>query len=180
MIRRIGVLGGPGIGKSTSASMIYSSLSTQRVKVELVREYAKPWAYEGRKLTKFDQVCILGQQMRNEEILLRNGVDIVVTDGPIPLTTVYARLSGIKSADSFRNLIKEFEAEYPSIYVFLNRNDSIFKEEGRFQNLEQSKEIDSMIVEEMEMLGLEYSKFEFNDWNGIVKFLCEKLNAGVA
>lgn len=46
--RVITLWGGPGSGKSTMAAEIYARLKRQLCNVEMVREYVKGWAWEGR------------------------------------------------------------------------------------------------------------------------------------
>ena len=62
-IRRIGLFGGPGTGKSTLSAMAYSKLKTMGINVELVQEYVKSWAYEKRMVSSFDQLYLLAEHM---------------------------------------------------------------------------------------------------------------------
>ena len=78
----INLYGGPGTGKSTSAAYFYYLLKAQGKNVELVREYVKDWAWEGRKISTYDQIYFLGKQVRRESMLYGK-VDWIVTDSPI-------------------------------------------------------------------------------------------------
>ena len=54
MTQIISLHSGPGTGKSTSAAQLFAELKQRHCSVELVREYVKKWAWEGRKISGFD------------------------------------------------------------------------------------------------------------------------------
>jgi tRNA uridine 5-carbamoylmethylation protein Kti12 len=78
----INLYGGPGTGKSTSAAYLYYILKAEGHNVELVREYVKDWAWEGRQISTYDQIYFLGKQVRRES-LLYGKVDWIITDSPV-------------------------------------------------------------------------------------------------
>lgn len=80
--------GAPSSGKSVAASKLFYELKMQHKNVELVTEHAKEWAWEQRKITKYDQLYIVSQQI-NRETRLFNKVDYIVTDSPAPLGCFY-------------------------------------------------------------------------------------------
>ena len=51
----INLYGGPGAGKSTSASDLFVILKERGVNAELAREYVKRWAWERRGISPYDQ-----------------------------------------------------------------------------------------------------------------------------
>lgn len=85
----ISLYGGPGAGKSTSAAYMYYVLKAAGENVELVREYVKDWAWEGRKIDTYDQIYFLGKQVRKESMLFGK-VKWLVTDSPIFMNYYYA------------------------------------------------------------------------------------------
>jgi len=60
MTRVINLLGGPGVGKSTAAAKLFAKYKDEGKSVELVREYVKDWAWEGRKNTAWTILMNLG------------------------------------------------------------------------------------------------------------------------
>ena len=86
--RVICLYGGPGTGKSTTAAHLFALLKQSGVNAELVCEYVKEWAWEGRKILDGDQYYFLAKQSRRERIRFRN-VDVLVTDSPVWLSAVY-------------------------------------------------------------------------------------------
>jgi hypothetical protein len=56
--------------------------------VELVREVAKEWAWENRQIGPFEQIAIIGEQIKKESSLFSK-VDYVITDSPVLLGAFY-------------------------------------------------------------------------------------------
>jgi nicotinamide riboside kinase len=84
----IGLLGGPGCGKSTLAAALYANLKQQGLTVELVREYAKNWAWRGEAVRIWDEPYLFTKQLRAESTLYGK-VDYIVTDRPLGMSIVY-------------------------------------------------------------------------------------------
>lgn len=87
----IEVFGGPSSGKSTEAADIYAALKRKHVDAELSREVAKRWVWEGRSVGSFDELYILGAQIREEARLLGQA-EVIVTDRPVLMSSVYSHL----------------------------------------------------------------------------------------
>jgi len=88
MTTLINFIAGPGVGKSTKAAELYAKMKELGYSVELVREVAKEWAWEKRKINEFDQVYLAGQQIRKESMLFGK-VDYIITDSPVLLAGFY-------------------------------------------------------------------------------------------
>jgi len=171
MIRRINLFGGPGSGKSTTAARLFASLKADMMRIELVREYVKNWAYEDRKITGFDQLYLFAKQLRMEDILLRNGVDLIVTDSPLSLSTCFAERYGHKGMEGLREIAKDFERHYPSLNIFVLRNDKPYVKLGRYETYEQAKELDKIITDHMMDNQLTFVKKNFDDYSDIYKYV---------
>jgi nicotinamide riboside kinase len=144
MFRRINLLSGPGVGKSTMAARIYSALKIKGRDIELVREHVKNWVYEERAPKSFDQVFLFGAQMRAEDIVLRSGVEILVTDSPLFLSICYAEAYETPGWRHLLPLCDEFEGAYPSVDIFLERR-SPYEPKGRFQDEGKAMKMDDLI-----------------------------------
>jgi ABC-type oligopeptide transport system ATPase subunit len=96
----INLWGGPGCGKSTTATGLFSLMKMRGHKVELVTEYAKELTYDNNwdMLTK--QELIFPEQYRRQKRLAEQ-VDYVITDSPLPLNIIYAR-EDLKKDDQFK------------------------------------------------------------------------------
>lgn len=143
----INLYGGPGAGKSTSAAYVYYLLKSAGQSAELVREYVKDWAYEGRKFNTYDQIYFLGKQVRHESMLLGK-VDWLVTDCPIFMNVYYAsKYTTPILAEGVRSATMAFYQQtrddgHRHVNILLKRSHS-YVSEGRYQDEAGAKEIDS-------------------------------------
>jgi deoxyadenosine/deoxycytidine kinase len=152
----INLYGGPGAGKSTSAAYFYYLLKTQHVNVELVREYVKDWAWEGRNISTYDQIYFLGKQVRRESMLYGK-VDYIVTDSPVFMNLYYAQryctptlAEGVR-ASTLAFYRQAAEDGHKHIHILLNRNKP-YLSEGRYQTEQEAKEIDGGIKQVLQGL----------------------------
>lgn len=173
MIRRICLFGGPGVGKSTSAAWLYSQLKMRHYQAEFVQEYVKTLAYEGRVPEGADQIWLLGKQTRREDVLLRNGVDVVVTDSPVLMSTCYAKKYGSMGWQHLMALSDEFDKVYKPLNIFLDRMGKSYDQNGRYQDEEQAKELDGMILAEASKRGCHV--MPYNNVEGILALILEQV-----
>lgn len=168
-VRRINLFGGPGVGKSTIAAEVYAELKRQGRKVELVCEFVKQWAYEGRSVGTFDQVFVFGEQIRNESLVLGcGGQELLVTDSPIFLVVCYARKHGLEEWAGLADIAWEFERAYPSFNVILKRQDSIpYDASGRYESVDQAVVMDELIFASLKMWGLDFVLVNVDDVEGV-------------
>ena len=143
-IRRINLFGGPGCGKSVTAARLFGELSADGFECEHVQEYVKDWAYQGIVPTSFDQVYLLGQQMRREDILLRYR-PLIITDSPILSGAVYARISRCPAWKEIVAIANRFEEKYPSLNIILDRDGVDYVRQGRYQSRVEALTIDQAI-----------------------------------
>jgi hypothetical protein len=140
---RINLYGGPGSGKSTTAAWLFSELKLHGFSVELVNEFCKSWAYQGRKIKRFDQIYLFGKQHQAEYKCLTNGVKHIVTDSPLILPCIYGeKYCGKEISVPLEMLVKEYDKEFPCYNIFLDRGEKKYIQEGRYESLEQAQEID--------------------------------------
>jgi nicotinamide riboside kinase len=144
MIRRINLLGGPGSGKTALAAKLFGELAAEGHEVEHVGEYIKKWAYQGRHPISFDQLYIFAQQLHQEDVKLQH-VKHIITDSPILLPAVYAKQYGFKGWERLLGFIEDFESEFPSLNIILDRTGIKYVDKGRYQTLETAIEIDGLI-----------------------------------
>lgn len=146
----LNLYGGPGTGKSTSAAYIFSRLKQQGINAELVREYVKDWAWESRKIGDFDQIYLLGKQMRKETILY-DKVDVIVTDSPLYLAAFYAdkfapKLIAEATLESVTRVVRHAQnIGHEYIHYFLERTKT-YNPAGRYQTEDEAKNLDADIM----------------------------------
>lgn len=162
MTKIINLYGGPGTGKSTSAAYIYWALKHADINAELVREYVKNWAWEDRKISKYDQMYFLGKQSRAESMLYGK-VDYVVTDSPVLLSAYYANHYKSLVSDGVLEAVKGYYAQaaqdgHKHLHAFLNRTKP-YQQAGRWQSEGDAKAIDLGIMATLDGLHIPYTIF---------------------
>lgn len=144
-IRRINLFGGPGCGKSTTAYALTAYLKQNGVNADLCTEYVKEWVYLNRPVQGFDQVYLFAKQLHKEDVLLRGGVDVIVTDSPLFMNYGYGVLQKRDGHSPLIEIEQEFEAQYPSVDILLERGNLPYEGSGRFENKDQALETDKYI-----------------------------------
>lgn len=144
----INLLGGSGLGKSTTAALLFGELKLRGIEAELVQEYAKEWAWMGRKIKPEDQTEISDEQF-NRESRLYGKVDFLVTDSPLILGAVYQKYySGDDPIfDTILTRIKNAEQEGVRYMNFLLTRNKKFNPKGRFETEDQAREVDNYLKE---------------------------------
>jgi len=171
---RVNFFGGPCAGKSRTAPLIFSQLKDRGLSVELVLEFVKPMAYEGKEFKKHHQTWIYGNQMYLEYQYLVKGVKNIVTDSPAILGAVYAQSEDIRRA--IHMLYREYDADFPSVNIFLERRDKEYQTEGRFQNLEGAKKVDEEIRRMLDRRGYPYETFPYHARHAILDYVLTKID----
>lgn len=145
----INFYGGPGTGKSTSAAYTYALLKGRGDNAELVREYVKEWAWEGRRINAYDQLYFLGKQLRKESLLYGH-VSHIVTDSPVLLGVFYARrysppaiARGVEAAAIayYQQAAADGHHHY---HVMLDRSKT-YNPAGRYQSESEARALDGGI-----------------------------------
>jgi nicotinamide riboside kinase len=154
----ISLYGGPGAGKSTSAAYMYYLLKVAGENTELVREYVKDWAWEGRKIDTYDQIYFLGKQIRKESMLLGK-VKWLVTDSPIIMNLYYASIyctpllsEGVRAAVlAYHN--QTLDDGHKHYHIILHRA-APYVSEGRYQSEDEALVIDDGIERTLKNLRI--------------------------
>lgn len=145
----INLYGGPGIGKSTSAAYMYYKLKTMGKNAELVREYVKEWAWEGRQIGPYDQAYFMGKQIRHETMLYGK-TEFIVTDAPVLMSIPYADMfchptlaGSIKLAA--RAMYEQATRDgHRHIHVMLTRTKA-YQPAGRYQTEAEARQLDQQL-----------------------------------
>jgi hypothetical protein len=141
----INLFGGPGIGKSSVAAVLYGELKTRGFSVELCREYAKYWAYRKHNIGEYDQLYMLGKQSHYESFLYGN-VDYIVTDSPVLLAGFYATWNWGEATNYIDYAAQSFVNHSTSNGVthwnFLLSREVPYDPNGRFESEEDANAID--------------------------------------
>ena len=149
---RINLYGPPGSGKTTLATELFCHLKKQGVNCEIVNELAREWAYQNRPIQSLDQIYLFASQMHKEDTLLsRNKVDVIISDSPVYLNAFYGILKNSKLSKGLQSLCRHFDLTYNSINFFCKLNNNYkFDQSGRYHKLEDSKKLQDVMLEEIE------------------------------
>lgn len=154
----INYFGGPGLGKSTDSADLYVQMKRAGYDVELVREVAKKWAWQGRNIGPFDQMAILGTQMEEESSLFGK-VEYIITDSPAFLGGVYLHINHNKDfmMDTVKHYYDYCEANGIEFKNFVLPRNKPYNSKGRFESETWSIHIDHVIKKCLKKYGIQYT-----------------------
>lgn len=167
---RINIFGGPGVGKSTTAALIFGWLRQHGHNAELAQEWVKAWAYQGRTVKSFDYVYTFANQLHVEDRLLQAGVEIIVTDSPIHLQCMYAYRAKMPAALELWQIANKFEKAHPSINLLVERVVP-YTRHGRYQTETEAREMDRFIVQCMNECGMKYTTITPGNLDAVLPLL---------
>ncbi len=160
----INLFGGPGIGKSTQASGLFTEMKKHHMSVEYTYEFPKEVAWEGNISQLKDQFFITANQHRNISRLYGK-VEYIIVDSPIILGCFYEQRYGegypasFYSMTGFSNFIWDLFKRYDNINILLKRNDETYDPNGRIQDLQEAREIDDDIRKTLIVNNIPFSEF---------------------
>jgi len=130
----VNLISGPSAGKSTLAAGLYWYMKTQSYNnliIELVREYAKDLVWLQKYDLLKDQVHVTMEQYNRME-MLRNKVDIAITDSPLILGLVYGEYP-----KDFLPKVIDLDKSFVNINIMIKRNLP-YETAGRIQSEEEA------------------------------------------
>jgi len=142
----VNLFGGPGVGKSTVAAMLFAHYKRRGLRAELAREVAKELLYQGRPLAR-NQILILGMQYQTLKDYEAAGTDLVISDSPLRLNLIYAD-NGLGNSlyHPLCALVRGMQMEFKEVDVLLKRAVP-YQDHGRTQGAEEeAREIDARIT----------------------------------
>ena len=160
----INFFGGPGIGKSTQASGLFTEMKKHHMSVEYTYEFPKEVAWEGNVSQLSDQFFITANQHRNISRLYGK-VDYIIVDSPIVLGCFYEQRYGEGYPASFYGMsgLSKFLwtlfGKYNNINILLTRNNEEYDQSGRLQNLQEAQEIDDDIKQTLQINSIPFVEF---------------------
>ena len=116
----INLYGGPGCGKSTLASRIFSFLKKQGYIAELTGEFAKDSIYDDNLSVFNDQYYIFGNQYHRVKRLW-NKVQYIISDSPVLLCPIYNKEKDML----FEKFVYNADKKFKQINIFINRNENL-------------------------------------------------------
>lgn len=153
----INLFGGPGSGKSTIAAGLFYELKKRGYEVEMVREWVKQWAWEGKEMTYKDQMVVFGHQVL-EETALYGKVDIIITDSPLILSSFYEGINYkshylVPAAKKIMELAEKDKVNYWNLLI---KRSWPYQSKGRFQTEAQADDLEKKMEQFLKSHSLTY------------------------
>lgn len=153
----VALYGGPGTGKSTTASLVFGALKQQSYSVELVHEVAKDFTWERRWDTLKHQPYVVAKQLRNYDRCYGQ-VEAIITDTSSLLGLIYGDPDTYPSPEAFHHFANWLKADWAgrrTLNVFLERDPSRgYDPAGRSQTAEEAQGIDQRVLALLDALSV--------------------------
>ena len=101
---------------------------------------------------------------------------MIITDSPIVMTICYAKKYNFKRCESLQDIANDFEEEYPSINIILDRKNCKYKHTGRYESHRQAIEMDNLISNYVDELSLKRVIVPYNNYILIYKWIMEEID----
>ena len=157
----INFISGAGVGKSLMSALTFAELKMQHLKAEYVQEYAKTLVWQKR----FDELDNQYQVSMEQYKMIKavdGAVDYIVCDSGLLIGLFYNRYhkTNVCNVQKTEEMLLRKMSEFENIYIFLERNPEFpFEIEGRMQDEDESKKIDTQFKELLHELNLPYKSF---------------------
>jgi len=146
------IIGGPGTGKTILAADVFSKLKRSGVTCDVSWEYIKRKLRENAMKVVQNQAYIFGKQ-QFQLFSLKDEVEVIITDSPLLLNPIYDKSKCL----NLKNLVLEEYNKYNNLLYFVERDTNFdYETEGRYQDLEGAKKVDSIILNFLNDNNIEY------------------------
>jgi hypothetical protein len=168
MSKIVNIFGGPGIGKSSIAAGVTYKIKKNHISCDQPYEFPKLLAWDDNHSAIQDQLYVLANQHRG--IVKSYGkVDYIVLDSPILLSLTYrnyykgTEYPSSLYGESFDKMVLDTFNQYDNINIVLDRADGVHNNDERYQNLEESKELDIVIENTLIKNNIPFYKIKVDD-----------------
>jgi hypothetical protein len=151
----VNLLGRSGVGKSGLAGAIVGKLKARHFLAEQVTEFAKSLILDGNIAALRNQAFVLGNQYHWVERCIGK-TDIVVTDSPTLLSSIYAPPD---YPQSFHDFVLWTHHAHDCVNFFLRRNDgSAYQNEARVHDEADSHRRELLIEQLLTRHGIPFTE----------------------
>lgn len=170
-------IGAPSSGKTTTSARVFADLKERGMSVEFLSEYARLYIAHKRRmegdtfegLTNLDQVDILFEQAKNEDIITSDPKLLVVADSCAMSALLYMTdeyIERVKKKPDFEwvggknpiTLARECAKRYDVVFRCAPVRPGVQYDPNRIHNFEQSLEIDKRIDMVLDLCEVPRSK----------------------
>jgi nicotinamide riboside kinase len=160
-MKRIGLMGGAGCGKSTLCARFFSDLKSESIQISQIQEWVREGFDKGLipKGNPWTQSIIYEEQKQREDCIPPE-IQYMVTDSPTLLCYIYALVIAKIPEDNYL-IIKMYEKSLEDIskydYVFLCKREKPYVKDGtRTQTKEEAEKLDKLIISLLELHSIPY------------------------
>ena len=153
----INLIGAPSVGKSTTAVKLFGELKAMGLSAEYSPEAAKLWVYEHKKMNKYGQYVLFGEEVRQQSRLF-NEVDIIISDSSPILAAFYNYYYNRENSlsEACHGFYKKVEEDGTKVVNFLLLRRGKYVAKDRYQNESQAEEVATMLKEWLKQEGYPY------------------------
>lgn len=144
--------GGPGCGKTTLCAGVFTELKLMGINCEIAPEYAKGIVWEGSLHKLKNQIYIFGKQ-HQAIFRLCGKVDVVLTDSPIFLSTVYDK----RKDPLFQQYVLQEFNRFNNLNFYVRREKK-YLPKGRTQTEEEAREVDDTVHQMLVSWGVKFEE----------------------
>lgn len=157
----VNLFGGPGTGKSTTASGLFYRLKLTGFNAELIQEYAKDRVWQEDWAALRFQPYIQGKQMFRQFKLI-DKVDVAVTDSPILLSALYPSFGCV---EGWQDVLARQYMLFNNLNIFLIRNKDAhpYNPKGRYQTEDEAIKLDQKTQELLNHYNVSYHEITISD-----------------
>lgn len=160
----VNLIGGPGAGKSTFATMLFTKLKMRGMSCEYVEEFAKKLVWEGNDMAIKNQLYIFANQDYSL-YRVKGKVDVLITDSPLLLSIYYNDVLPEEykcKKETFDKMVIDRYNSYENLLFYLERNFPYVKE-GRYQSEEESIVVNDKLKQMLKELDIDYTKINSSE-----------------
>jgi hypothetical protein len=158
---------GPGGGKSSIAAGLLYKLKTKHITCDAPYEFPKILAWDENKSAIQDQLYVFANQHRG--IVKSYGkVDYIILDSPILLSLIYKNKYNENAypsnlyKQSFDQLVIDTHKMYDNLNILLKRGNTNHNINERYQNLDDSIQLDIDIKDALDKYAIPYIEIDMN------------------
>ena len=162
----INIIGGPGCGKTTVASGLFSKLKALNYDVEDVSEFAKELVWESNTEAFKDRLYM--HAMQNHRLFqMKDKLDFIITDSPLLLTSIYNAFylkdkQSVEYNEMIDIVVERTWNLYHNVTYYIER-DQGYNMIGRRENADEALIIDDKIKEYLNHHQIAYTTLNVKD-----------------
>jgi hypothetical protein len=151
----VNLFGGPGVGKSTLACLLYAELKKQYIETEYLSDTARTLILEGNIKGVENNIYLFGLQL-HELSCAYEVSQVVICDSPMLLGAIYRPWV----SDVLPDLILEQHNKFNNLNILLARGDVDYSEVGRMHSLVESIQLDRDIEDYLDKKHIPYRHWD--------------------